>query len=280
MQWGNSSEGVRELRPGDQCWAQNLNSSDVFETAGHVAFDLVTLGVEKLTMSLVGYRFATMTLLTVDEVVSVNVAKLGAKNSTKDTTLRLVQEFDRPNRKRKRQNREPAAKTKAVKKVVAAGSEGDSSDNESSGEHSRSAASSSASSSTPPAPVDPVPPPPDPPVVGVALSELPDEVAPSDIELAIAEATAEHDLKFSEEDCQVRDRDNNIVGRITRLHKDTNKEAVSCYCRLHQCTAPLMRAHRAPPHSTYLQWLSRGRDLARGKESQGAHMALWRELMR
>ena len=124
MQWGNSSEGVRELRPGDQCWAQNLNSSDVFETAGHVAFDLVTLGVEKLTMSLVGYRFATMTLLAVDEVVSVNVAELGAKNSQKDTTLRLIQEFARPNRKRKRQNREPAAKTKAAKKSLQQGAKG------------------------------------------------------------------------------------------------------------------------------------------------------------
>ena len=48
------------------------------------------------------------------------------------------------------------------------------------------------------------------------------------------------------------------MGRIKEMHVGTPREAVSVYCRLHQCTPPLRRAIRAPPQRMILEWFERG----------------------
>lgn len=66
-------------------------------------------------------------------------------------------------------------------------------------------------------------------------------------------------LHRSPSDCQVRDRESDkIIGRIKLMHENTNREAVSVYCRMHGCSPPLTRSINAPSHIDMLRWFKAG----------------------
>jgi hypothetical protein len=110
----------------------------------------------------------------------------------------------------------------------------------------------------------------------LAIVDAPEDIpAPVDIPAAPG-----NNLQWDPSDYQVRDMGGNIVGRVKPMHVDTPKEAVSCYCRLHACSIPLMRIGSAPPIQTYVEWLHRGRALPFGAAGKHAHQKLWRDMLR
>ena len=83
---------------------------------------------------------------------------------------------------------------------------------------------------------------------------------------------------WSPDGFQVRQRGTErILGRIKPLRVGTAQEAVSVYCRLHQCAPPLKRLCQALPQRKALAWLLEGLEMPDGKSGQAEHMALWRE---
>ena len=71
--------------------------------------------------------------------------------------------------------------------------------------------------------------------------------------------------------------DDRIIGRITHIKKDTKQEALSCYCRLHQCKPPMLRIGKAPELHVLLAWYRDGTDLPAGKAGAAEHIRMFRE---
>jgi len=79
--------------------------------------------------------------------------------------------------------------------------------------------------------------------------------------------------------CDVVDPQTNaVLGRIKPMHVGTEREAVSVYCRIHQCRVPLQRLHTAPSTAQILEWFWQGQQLGRGKEHQSEHVRMFRQL--
>ena len=277
------ANGVRPLQPGDQCWPVPLASSAAFHDAAGVALDLAEAGVNSMELRTLKYHFLELTTIKVDDLASVP-ANLGQKKrQAQDSTIRLVQAFDAAKRRKctaKAKAKTPKCKKKAGKLYKLDPDDNGSSVGESElDESSRSGSSSSSSSKSSSksrgggdcgALAE----------AAVAVCDLLEEEPPPEVKAAIVEASTESELVWSDVDYQVRDSKGEILGRLTMLHKDSPKAAISCYCRMHQCCASLMWTPKAPAHSVYLEWLRRGRELPRGKDSKGAHMAIWRDLTR
>jgi hypothetical protein len=69
-----------------------------------------------------------------------------------------------------------------------------------------------------------------------------------------------------------------IVGSRTICHVGTRREAISVYCRLHQCKTPMKRTHQAPTVLQVKAWFSAGLDLERGAPGRAEHLGrLWRD---
>eukprot|EP00971_Amphidinium_carterae_P352825 6492744-Amphidinium_carterae.1 len=66
------------------------------------------------------------------------------------------------------------------------------------------------------------------------------------------------------------DKSGKVIGRITLVRVNTPSEAISCYCRLHQC-GKITRVIQAPHHADLLQWYAAGLDCA----SKAEHLALF-----
>jgi hypothetical protein len=78
----------------------------------------------------------------------------------------------------------------------------------------------------------------------------------------------------------VLDRDTGaIIGSIRPMREGTPQEAISCYCRLHQCAPPLQRKHTAPTHDEFLEWFRFGQELGAGKIHRQEHLAKYKELV-
>lgn len=57
------------------------------------------------------------------------------------------------------------------------------------------------------------------------------------------------------------------IGRISYPHAETNKAAVSVYCRLHGCTE-MKRVARSPAQALIVNWFAEGLSLGRGRTPQ------------
>jgi hypothetical protein len=79
---------------------------------------------------------------------------------------------------------------------------------------------------------------------------------------------------------QVTDREDRtwILGTIKPMHSGTKAEALTCYCRLHQCKPPCRRPGRAKGIEHYREWFKRGQMLPPGKCSKIDHMRIWDEM--
>jgi len=68
------------------------------------------------------------------------------------------------------------------------------------------------------------------------------------------------------------------IGSIKPVREGQPSEAMSVYCKLHQCQPPLRRCAKALPFYKYQLWFQYGLDLPSGKAGQSAHMKKWKEL--
>jgi len=82
------------------------------------------------------------------------------------------------------------------------------------------------------------------------------------------------------ESFQVVDRHSSqVLGRIKPIHPSTSKEAISIYCRLHQCQPPLRRLATAPTNRQILRWFHAGqRDCPAGRSGQVEHLRLFKSM--
>ena len=115
--------------------------------------------------------------------------------------------------------------------------------------------------------LEPPPPPPPPP-------------PPAPFEDSLEQLVRETELpKWDASTGQIHNPiDNVIIGRARVLDKDTKKERVTVYCRLHQCYPPPLSKKRALPMEKICEWLDEGLALPRGKDGKCAHLALWRKM--
>lgn len=86
----------------------------------------------------------------------------------------------------------------------------------------------------------------------------------------------------NEADQTFRNSAGDILGRVTVLRQDTDKEQISIYCRLHQCSHIVRSGSRTVSvnNSKLKQWFAQGLALGRGKPQQGSHKAQFTRLMR
>ena len=68
--------------------------------------------------------------------------------------------------------------------------------------------------------------------------------------------------------------DGPVIGRISVLHKNTPKEAISVYCRRHGCSK-LVRVVKAPSHDRIMEWFAAGLDIQARRCYQSPHSRLW-----
>ena len=72
-----------------------------------------------------------------------------------------------------------------------------------------------------------------------------------------------------------------IIGSITTKHPHTAVEAVSCYCRMHQCKPPPRRAVKGVLHTDeMLRWFKQGQELGIGAQHRAAHTRILTEMYR
>jgi hypothetical protein len=70
-----------------------------------------------------------------------------------------------------------------------------------------------------------------------------------------------------------------ILGRIKPIHPNTSKEAVSIYCRLHQCAPPLRRLATAPTNAQILRWFLAGKEQCPGgTQGRAEHLRLFKTM--
>lgn len=67
------------------------------------------------------------------------------------------------------------------------------------------------------------------------------------------------------------------IGRITILHENTTKEAVSVYCKIHRCSI-IKKCNQAPSMEKMLEWLGSGRSCASGLAGAREHRQKWAEI--
>ena len=85
---------------------------------------------------------------------------------------------------------------------------------------------------------------------------------------------------YSLADKQVRDHTGRSIGSITVMRPNTTQEAISVYCRLHQCKAPCKRVASAPSERAILEWFWQGmHDCPQGKLGREEHLRMYRELL-
>lgn len=83
--------------------------------------------------------------------------------------------------------------------------------------------------------------------------------------------------RYDSETHRVYDADSgSYMGRITELHKTTNKHAISVYCSRHQ-HSKIVKLKDCPPQHVLLRWLQLGADCPAGKQGGREHLGLWAE---
>eukprot|EP00969_Alexandrium_andersonii_P359784 15453950-Alexandrium_andersonii.AAC.1 len=64
------------------------------------------------------------------------------------------------------------------------------------------------------------------------------------------------------------------------MHPNTNRECISAYCRLHQCSPAPLRIRETFTTDQVMQWFASGRDLPRGRAGRSQHLQMWRDAVR
>ena len=70
-----------------------------------------------------------------------------------------------------------------------------------------------------------------------------------------------------------------IIGRMKLLHVGEAQEALSFYCRLHQCSPPLQRTSCGLPDWDLRRWFRLGQELGRGAQHKQAHLKFFTDMM-
>ena len=124
------------------------------------------------------------------------------------------------------------------------------------------------------------PPPPPPPVPGdgCALDDaVEDEVSEDVHDIIVDDAT----LPAMRGNQVVDPVSGEVLGRVNVLRKYSKSEAVTVYCRLHQCYPAPRRSSQAPSQISLMMWFRMGlRDLPQGKAGQAEHLEQFRNMCR
>ena len=268
------------VRSGDIVVPDALHSSASFMDTAQVTTEFIRGGVRAITVQFLRYEVLALLSFRITELNAPPAAR-PRRRTAKDPVLKLLQEWDRPKPSKKRNTAtgEPRASRPAstggrssghaviidakMEQPVdchasSASSEEDSDDEEDEPEPA------------PPVPARPLPPPAD-------LMDIVDDPPGPDVVAAIDDA---HRLacRWNPDDFQVRNGDGTIIGRVKPIRPGLPDEAISSYCRLHQCAPPLIRVLQAPATEVYVEWLELGQGPPAGQAGRAAHMNMFRRM--